>query len=49
MCATPEGITFENVTLNAKSPDYRPAMVFDDAAHILLSDVRIDPAGQASR
>lgn len=40
-----EGITFENVTMKATTKDFRSAMVFDDDSNVLLSHVRIDPAG----
>ena len=42
-----EGITFENVALSAKAPDFRSAFVFDDAENILLKTMRIAPTGEA--
>lgn len=42
-----EGITFENVALRAAAPDFRSALVFDEAENILVKTMRIEPAGDA--
>jgi hypothetical protein len=39
-----EGIRFKNVTLRYVAEDFRPAMIFDDAKAIELSDVAIPTA-----
>jgi polygalacturonase len=39
-----EGITFQNVTFQATTKDFRPAFVIDDAENIQLSHVSIAPA-----
>jgi len=42
-----EGITFENVALSATAPDFRSALVFDEAENVSLETLRIAPAGEA--
>lgn len=37
-----DGITFENVSLKARSADYRPAMVFDDTRDVKLGNIKIN-------
>ncbi|MEP7197353.1 MAG: glycosyl hydrolase family 28 protein [Saprospiraceae bacterium] len=36
-----KGITFKNISLSIKKPDYRPAMVFDDTHNLSLESVKI--------
>jgi len=40
-----EGIRFENITLQVKAKDYRPALVADDVRNLLLDGVRVPSAG----
>ncbi len=42
-------ITFENVTLTAKAPEYRPAIVMDDVRVALLSGMKYDEPGKAKK
>jgi len=36
-----KGLTFKNVKLKIKAPDYRPAMVFDDAHSVKIENLKI--------
>lgn len=36
-----KGLTFKNVLLRIKKPDYRPAFVFDDVKRLQLEDIKI--------
>lgn len=41
-----KGITFDNVTLTAEKPDYRPAIVLDDVHGGDLENVTINDPGK---
>ena len=36
-----DGLTFKNVSIRIKNPDYRPALVFDDAKNLILHKVNV--------
>ena len=36
-----KNLTFKNIQIGIKNPDYRPAMVFDDVENVSLKDVKI--------
>jgi hypothetical protein len=40
-----EGVYFKNITLKLKEPDYRPAIVVDDAVFLRLKKKRISEGG----
>jgi hypothetical protein len=44
-CRHAEGIHFTNVTLRVQNPDYRPALVCDDAAGVTLDGFHAESAG----
>ncbi len=44
-----EGITFDNVTLTAKAPDYRPAIVTDDVKNMTLTGVKYNEPGKGKK
>lgn len=37
-----DGLTMKNIKLSIKSPDYRPAIIFDDVQHLTIQSLQIE-------